>query len=82
MIRSRQVNLPCSSVDKLVSISDLLCSVDFCHYDAMLEAKNIMKDFQIHLFWVCHRELFLHDKVNSQQLVENNHNLYSSMQNE
>ena len=50
MIRSRQVNLPCSSVDKLVSISDLLCSVDFCRYDAMLVAKNIMKDFQIHLF--------------------------------
>ena len=51
MIRSRQVNLPCSSVEfRLVSISDLLCSVDFCHYDAMFEAKNIVKDFQIHLF--------------------------------
>ena len=37
-------------VDELFSNSELLCSVDFCHYDAMLEAQNIVKGFQIHPF--------------------------------
>ena len=40
--------LRCFCTDKLVSSSDLLCSVDFCDYDAMLEEKNIIKEFQIH----------------------------------
>ena len=40
--------LTCFCVDKLVSNSDLLCLADFYHYDAMLEAKHIVKSFQIH----------------------------------
>ena len=42
--------LTCFCIDKLVSSSDLLCSFDFCHYDAMLEEKNLIKAFQIHPF--------------------------------
>ena len=42
--------LTCFCIDKLVSSSELLCSVDFCHYEAMLEEKNIIKAFQIHPF--------------------------------
>ena len=42
--------LTCFCTDTLVSNSDLLCSVDISHYNAMLEAKNIVKGFQIHPF--------------------------------
>ena len=48
--------LMCFYIDKLVSSSDSLCSVDFCHYDAMLEEKNIIKAFQIHPFLACNEE--------------------------
>ena len=56
MITSGEVNLRASVFDKLVSSSDLLCSVDFCHYDAKLEEKNIIKAFQIHPFLACDEE--------------------------
>ena len=52
------IKLTCFCIDKLVSSSDLLCSVDFCHYDAMLEEKNIIKAFQIHPFLACDEEGF------------------------
>ena len=55
MITLREVNLR-ASVLKLVSSSDLLCSIDFCHYDAMLEEKNNIKAYQIHPFLACDEE--------------------------
>ena len=49
--------LTCFCVDKVAFNFQFrlvaLCSVDFCHYDAMLEAKHILKSCQIHPFWVC-----------------------------
>ena len=56
MITLREVNLRAFEFDKIVSSSDLLCLVDFCHYDAMLEEKNIIKAFQIHPFLACDEE--------------------------
>ena len=54
-IWSRQVNLRASVSINWFSISnsDLSCSVDFCHYDAMLEERHFLKSCQIHPFWVC-----------------------------
>ena len=49
----------CFCIDKVVSSSDLLCSVDFCYYYANLEEKNIIKAFQIHPFLACDEEWFL-----------------------
>ena len=43
-------------IDKLVSSSDFLCSVNFCHYNAMLEEKKVIKAFQIHPFLACDEE--------------------------
>ena len=43
MIKGSKLTFFC--VDKLVSNSELLCSLDFCHYEAMLEAENIVKSF-------------------------------------
>ena len=43
MIKGSKVTFFC--VDELVSNSDL-CLVDSCHYDAMLEAENIVKGFE------------------------------------
>ena len=52
----KESKLTCFCIDKLVSSSDLLCAVDFSHYDAMLEEKNIIKAFQIHPFLACDEE--------------------------
>ena len=73
MIRLRQVNLPCSSVEfRLVSISDLLCSVDFCHLircnvGSEKHREGLSNPYILSMPW---RIIF--DKVNSLQLVENN----------
>ena len=65
MIRSREVLtyiLLCWI--ELVSNSELLCSVDFCHYDAMLKAKNMLKSFQIRLL------KYTREEANSREPVE------------
>ena len=59
--------LTCFCIDTLVSNSDLLCSVDISHYNALLEAKNIVKGFQIHPFWVCHEQIFLIGWIHNNQ---------------
>ena len=59
--------LTCFCIDTLVSNSDLLCSVDISHYNAMLEPKNIVKGFQIHPFWVCHEQRFLIGWIHNNQ---------------
>ena len=53
----KEGKLTCLCIDKLVSRSDLLGSVDFCHYDAMSGEKNIIKAFQIHPFLACDETL-------------------------
>ena len=63
-------------VRTITSFSDLLS-----HYNAMLEAKNIVKRFQIHPFWVCHKRR-LGEFTTTSGMESCYHNSSSSMRNE
>ena len=67
-------------VDELFSNSELLCSVDFCRFIAMLEAQNIVKGFQVHPFWICTWRMTF-DKANSWQPADRNRIISSQLLN-
>ena len=67
MIRSREINLRASALINWFPIQTCCAQSRFSHYNAMLEAKNIVKGFQIHPFCVFYEQRFLIGWIHNNQ---------------